>query len=59
MNNIIVSPYSNEANNLRVGNPNINNENINNEDNINNRIKQISIQYQCCTPYFKLGNIIF
>ena len=56
--NRIVSSYSNEANNLRVRN-HINNENINNEDNINSRIKQISIQYHCCTPYFKLGNIIF
>ena len=55
----IISSYSNEANNLRVRNENINNENNNNENNINIRAKQISIQYQCCTPYFQLGNVIF
>ena len=59
MNNGIVASYSNEVNNLRVRNQNINNENMNNEDNVNTRIRQISVQYQCCTPYFKLGNIIF
>ena len=55
----IVSSYSNEANNLRVRNQNINNENNNNDNNPNNGTKQISIQYQCCTPYFQFGNVIF
>ena len=61
MNNKIVSSYSNEVNNLRnYQNINPNNENNNNnESNINYRIKQISIKYSCCTPYFQLGKTIF
>ena len=61
MNNKIVSPYSNEVNNLRnYQNINPNNENNNIiEANINNRIKQVSIKYSCCTPYFQFGKTIF
>ena len=33
--------------------------NNNNDNNPNNGTKQISIQYQCCTPYFQFGNVIF
>ena len=62
MNNRIVSSYSNENNNLRnVRNVNPNEENNNNnvEANVDRWVKQISIQYSCCTPYFKLGKMIF
>ena len=57
MNNKKVASYSNERNNLR-NNREIN-ENNNIEANINRGIKQITIKYSGCTPYFKLGNIIF
>ena len=59
MNNKIVSSYSNETNNLRNRNQLQNNNNNNIETNINHRIKEISIQYKCCTPYFKFGKVIF
>ena len=63
MNNKAVSSYSNEENNLRNNrnmNPiNENNNNNNNGSNVINRMKQISIQYSCCTPYFKFGKTIF
>ena len=55
----IVSSYSNENNNLRVINHNNQNNENNNEENMNSRIKQIMIEYECCTPYFKLGKTIF
>ena len=61
MNNKAISSYSNEENNLRNNrnmNP-INENNNNNGSNVINRMKQISIQYSCCTPYFKLGKTIF
>ena len=58
----IVSSHSNENNNLRLRDQNQNNENNNNNNNeeiINSRIKQIMIEYECCTPYFRLGKTIF
>ena len=64
-----VSSYSNERNNLRqsknnnIENPenneNINNNEINNTNNINRPIKEISLKYCCCTPYFIFGKSIF
>lgn len=71
MNNKIISSYSNEMNNLRnpgndinANNPNNinidnNNESNNIEANINHRIREVSIKYSGCTPYFEFGNTIF